>query len=192
MNIIQTAKKILGLGKKGSASGINLTDAKGFIQTYRDFFSLFRNNENYFGVIAACIEVWGKHLAKAEFNLFDAEEAGIEIQSHPVLTLITKPNPFMTAWEMKYRIAQDFALYGNSYMLKIRNRLNTPVMLVQMHPDRVFTYPYDMEYIEHYEYQPEYLRVFMGQLRKKLEPDPSNPRYLVTEPWVGYRFNPNG
>ena len=29
-----------------------------------------------------------------------------------------------------------------------------------------------------------------GQLRKKLEPDPSNPRYLVTEPWVGYRFNP--
>jgi two-component system KDP operon response regulator KdpE len=40
--------------------------------------------------------------------------------------------------------------------------------------------------------QSEYLRVFMGQLRKKLESDPSNPRYLVTEPWVGYRFNPNG
>ena len=40
--------------------------------------------------------------------------------------------------------------------------------------------------------QPEYLRVFVGQLRKKLEPDPSNPRYLVTEPWVGYRFNPKG
>jgi len=38
--------------------------------------------------------------------------------------------------------------------------------------------------------QPQYLRVFMGQLRKKLEPDPSNPRYLVTEPWVGYKFNP--
>jgi len=34
--------------------------------------------------------------------------------------------------------------------------------------------------------------VFMGQLRKKLEPDPSSPRFLVTEPWVGYRFNPNG
>ncbi len=40
--------------------------------------------------------------------------------------------------------------------------------------------------------QPEYLRVFMGQLRKKLEPDPSNPRFLLTEPWVGYRFNPKG
>jgi two-component system KDP operon response regulator KdpE len=37
---------------------------------------------------------------------------------------------------------------------------------------------------------PEYLRVFVGQLRKKLEPDPAAPRHLATEPWVGYRFNP--
>lgn len=38
--------------------------------------------------------------------------------------------------------------------------------------------------------QPEYLRVFIGQLRKKIEPDPSEPRYLITERWVGYRFEP--
>jgi two-component system KDP operon response regulator KdpE len=37
--------------------------------------------------------------------------------------------------------------------------------------------------------QNEYLRVFVGNLRKKLEPDPSNPRYILTEPWIGYRFN---
>jgi two-component system KDP operon response regulator KdpE len=36
--------------------------------------------------------------------------------------------------------------------------------------------------------QPEYLRVFVGHLRKKLEADESAPRYIVTEPWVGYRF----
>jgi len=34
----------------------------------------------------------------------------------------------------------------------------------------------------------EYLRVFVNQLRKKIEEDPSNPRLLITEPWVGYRF----
>jgi two-component system KDP operon response regulator KdpE len=38
--------------------------------------------------------------------------------------------------------------------------------------------------------QPEYLRVFVGHLRKKLEPDESTPRYILTEPWVGYRFEP--
>jgi two-component system, OmpR family, KDP operon response regulator KdpE len=38
--------------------------------------------------------------------------------------------------------------------------------------------------------QPEYLRVFVGQLRKKIEIDPGEPRYLLTERWVGYRFEP--
>jgi len=36
----------------------------------------------------------------------------------------------------------------------------------------------------------EYLRVFINQLRKKIEIDPRNPRYIHTEPWVGYRFEP--
>ncbi len=36
--------------------------------------------------------------------------------------------------------------------------------------------------------QTEYLRVFIGQLRKKVESDPSSPKYIQTEPWVGYRF----
>ncbi len=34
----------------------------------------------------------------------------------------------------------------------------------------------------------EYLRVFVNQLRKKIEPDPRHPRYILTVPWVGYRF----
>lgn len=35
---------------------------------------------------------------------------------------------------------------------------------------------------------PDTVRVHMSSLRKKVEPDPSSPRYIVTEPWVGYRF----
>jgi len=35
---------------------------------------------------------------------------------------------------------------------------------------------------------PDTVRVHVGALRRKLEPDPSNPRYVITEPWVGYRF----
>jgi two-component system, OmpR family, KDP operon response regulator KdpE len=38
--------------------------------------------------------------------------------------------------------------------------------------------------------QTEYLRVFIRQLRKKIEPIPAKPRHILTEPWIGYRFNP--
>lgn len=37
-----------------------------------------------------------------------------------------------------------------------------------------------------------YLRLYLSQLRKKLEPDPAAPRYLLTEPGMGYRFDPGG
>jgi two-component system, OmpR family, KDP operon response regulator KdpE len=40
--------------------------------------------------------------------------------------------------------------------------------------------------------QPEHLWVLISQLRKKIEPDPSKPRYLVSEPWYGYRFVSEG
>ena len=41
-----------------------------------------------------------------------------------------------------------------------------------------------------YETETNYLRVHLANLRRKLEPDPARPRYLVTEPGVGYRFTP--
>jgi two-component system, OmpR family, KDP operon response regulator KdpE len=42
----------------------------------------------------------------------------------------------------------------------------------------------------HHDDRTNYLRVFMATLRKKLEPDPAHPRYLVTEPGMGYRYEP--
>jgi two-component system, OmpR family, KDP operon response regulator KdpE len=41
-----------------------------------------------------------------------------------------------------------------------------------------------------YQNEANYLRVYVAQLRRKLEPDPSKPRYLLTEPGMGYRFRP--
>jgi len=60
------------------------------------------------------------------------------------------------------------------------------------HPQKVLTHRtllgavWGGDYTE----QNEYLRVFIGQLRKKIEPDPAAPRYILTEPWIGYRFSP--
>lgn len=62
--------------------------------------------------------------------------------------------------------------------------------LLVTHAGRVLTHRTILKAIwgEHSADQPEHLRVLMGQLRKKIEPDPAQPRYLLTEPWIGYRF----
>jgi two-component system, OmpR family, KDP operon response regulator KdpE len=43
-----------------------------------------------------------------------------------------------------------------------------------------------------YETETNYLRVYLAQIRRKLEPDPANPRYFITEARMGYRFDPDG
>ena len=62
--------------------------------------------------------------------------------------------------------------------------------LLARHPNRVLTHRAILTAIwgANAVDQPEHLWVLVGQLRKKLEPDPANPRYLISEPWVGYRF----
>ena len=60
------------------------------------------------------------------------------------------------------------------------------------HPGKVLTHRtllaavWGGNYVE----QTEYLRVFIGQVRKKIERDSASPHYILTEPWIGYRFNP--
>jgi two-component system KDP operon response regulator KdpE len=62
--------------------------------------------------------------------------------------------------------------------------------LLVSHAGRVLTHKTILKSIwgPHGADQSEHLRVLMGQLRKKVEMDPANPKYLLTEPWVGYRF----
>jgi two-component system KDP operon response regulator KdpE len=62
--------------------------------------------------------------------------------------------------------------------------------LLAAHAGRVLTHRTILKAIwgSHAVAQPEHLRVLIGQLRKKIEPDAARPRYLLTEPWVGYRF----
>jgi two-component system KDP operon response regulator KdpE len=62
--------------------------------------------------------------------------------------------------------------------------------LLARNPDRVLTHRVILKAVwgPNAVNEPEHLWVLMGQLRKKVEPDPSKPRYLLSEPWVGYRF----
>jgi len=59
------------------------------------------------------------------------------------------------------------------------------------HPNKVLTRRELLQAVWGPDYgdENEYLRVFTNRLRKKIEPNPSKPRYLLTEPWTGYRFH---
>lgn len=95
--------------------------------------------------------------------------------------------------------AGDFHLDIEARTIKVRGadvhltpkEFDLLVFLIQ-HPNKVLTHRvllgaiWGGDYVE----QTEYLRVFIGQLRKKIEADLSKPRYILTEPWVGYRFDP--
>ncbi len=58
------------------------------------------------------------------------------------------------------------------------------------HPGKVLTHRTILKAVwgPHAVSEPQYLRVLMASLRKKIEPDPGHPKYVMTEPWVGYRF----
>lgn len=60
-------------------------------------------------------------------------------------------------------------------------------------PDRVLTHSILLRKVwgSYYTESPEALRVLVGSLRKKIEKNFSQPKYILTEPWIGYRFSPN-
>jgi len=88
-------------------------------------------------------------------------------------------------------------LQSRSVLVKNRSLHLTPkefdlLVYLARHPGKVITHRALLAAIwgENSVQQPEYLRVFVGHLRKKLEADDGSSRYIVTEPWVGYRFEP--
>jgi two-component system KDP operon response regulator KdpE len=64
------------------------------------------------------------------------------------------------------------------------------LVFLARHPGRVLTHRTILKAVwgPNAVEQPEHLWTLVAQLRKKIEPDPANPRYLLSEPWVGYRF----
>jgi two-component system KDP operon response regulator KdpE len=94
----------------------------------------------------------------------------------------------------------DFYINPESRIVRVRGKdvHLTPkefelLMFMARHPNRVLTHRVLLNAVWGGEsvQQPEYLRVFINQLRKKIESgDP--PRYILTDPWVGYRFEPAG
>jgi len=75
-------------------------------------------------------------------------------------------------------------------VLKLTTTEFSLLSLLAKNQGRVLTHQYILKEVWGYGYleQTQYLRVFVAQLRKKIEDDPSKPRLLLTESGIGYRF----
>lgn len=94
-------------------------------------------------------------------------------------------------------ISDDFSIDPSSRQVLLRGQVVrlTPkefdlLHFLAIHPNKPLPHRKLLQTVWGAEYgeEIEYLRVFVSQLRKKIELDPAHPRFIVTEPWVGYRL----
>jgi two-component system KDP operon response regulator KdpE len=78
----------------------------------------------------------------------------------------------------------------DSVALKLTSTEFSLLALMAKNAGRVLIHQYILKEIWGHSYsdQTQYLRVFVAQLRKKIEDDPSHPKLIITEPGIGYRF----
>ncbi len=84
----------------------------------------------------------------------------------------------------------DYTVRKQNKILKLTSTEFNLLALLAKNAGRVLTHQYILKEIWGYSYleQTQYLRVFVAQLRKKIEDDPSKPTLLITESGIGYRF----
>ena len=94
-----------------------------------------------------------------------------------------QPAPYCRRWVYGGRMAKS----ADAVVLEVDGHAVTV-----SHPGKVLTHRMLLQRVWGAEYgdESEYLRVFIGRLRRKLETDSAHPRHLVTQPGVGYRFVP--
>jgi two-component system, OmpR family, KDP operon response regulator KdpE len=85
---------------------------------------------------------------------------------------------------------ERFRVLRDNTELRLTPKEFALLTFLAQHPGRVLTHRTILKAIwgPNAVDQPEHLRVLIGSLRKKIETNPSAPRYILTEPWVGYRF----
>ncbi len=98
-------------------------------------------------------------------------------------------DPVVTAGDMSIDFAKRLVtLNGNP--VKLSRKEYDLLRILASHPNKVVTHQQLLQEVwgQAYVEETQYLRVYIGQLRQKLEKDPASPRCLLTEPGVGYRF----
>jgi two-component system KDP operon response regulator KdpE len=122
---------------------------------------------------------------------FGIEEllARIRVALRHVGAVTTAPTPIFTAGDLEVDLAKRVVKLRGKAVRLTRTEYELLAYLVSNH-GKVLTHRELLNNVWGPEYgdEAEYVRVFVNQLRHKIEDDPSNPQYILTEPRVGYRF----
>lgn len=133
---------------------VNSIDSKTFKVLFGDWFNApYTSNEKSSSWVFVATDILGKFFAKANFRVYRVEENNnyIELNDHPIAMIFKKPNDYQTFWEIKYNLAFHFAIYGNSYLIKLRDKLKVPRALVQVRPFSITPY-YEDKKLKYYKY----------------------------------------
>ena len=142
---------------------INLS--KSFLQTkgvsFNDFDDAFfvadsipqsrKKFQNYSSWTGDCADIWGKWFTKAVFRLYEKGD-NEEIESHPIISMLNRPNSFQTRWEVLFRVAHHIIYYGNCYLHLQRDKLKVPREFIQLNPLAVTPMSGQGKYLSHYKF----------------------------------------
>src|SRR5688572_1115360 len=101
----------------------------------------------------------------------------------------TEAEPVVTAGDIAIDLAKRLVTVGGTPVRLSRKEYDL-LRILASHPGKVITHQQLLQEVwgQAYVEETQYLRVYVGQLRQKLEKEPAAPKYLVTEPGVGYRL----
>jgi two-component system KDP operon response regulator KdpE len=120
-----------------------------------------------------------------------------ELMARLRVALRTNPlresEPVFTEGSLKVDFTNRTVIKNNE-IVKLSTTEYSILWLFIHNSGKVLTHKYILQQTwgSDYEEETQYLRVYIGQLRKKIEDDPANPLFILTEPGIGYRFTYNG
>jgi two-component system KDP operon response regulator KdpE len=97
--------------------------------------------------------------------------------------------PIVTAGDIAIDLSKRLVTFAGS-PIKLSRKEYDLLRILASHPGKVITHQQLLQEVwgQAYVEEMQYLRVYIGQLRQKLERDPASPKHLITEPGVGYRL----
>lgn len=170
--------------------GLPDDDGQNVLKQLREWFSKpviilsVRNNED--DIVSALDHGANDYLAKP----FRAQELLARIRSALRLQLPADLNPVLHFDDLEIDLTAR-SVKKNGALVKLTATEYSLLALLAKNEGRVLTHQYLLREIWGITYadQTQYLRVFMAQLRKKIEDDANRPKYLLTESGIGYRFH---